>query len=74
MTYIYWNASSTALWPWNVKNPAGDCIALTDETKLFLLQLLYKSQAVCASTVNVTNWTVTFCPGFYGSGTGTYPS
>jgi hypothetical protein len=67
------NASSAALCPWNVKNPAGELIALTEDTKDILLHELYKSQAVWAYTVNYSFWTYKMLSGFWGSGIGCNP-
>lgn len=53
---INWNPWLSALWPWNYKKPAVVPMALTDVTKLTLLQLLNKAHPVWASTVMVTFW------------------
>ena len=67
---MYWWDCETPLCPWNVRNPAGELIALTDVTNGTLLHELYRSHAVFASTVTVSFWAVRNEPYLAGSGTG----
>ena len=71
---IIWLASFIEFAPRNDRNPAGEFIALTELTNAFLLHELYKSHAVFAFIIMFTFCTITITSGFWGFGTGKYPS